>query len=393
MAERRHWAIIPAAGVGARMAADRPKQYLPLHGKTVLQHTLDRLLAQPAFELVLLALSPNDVWWPNLHVPPNERLECCQGGKERSDTVLAALRHIQGRAAADDWVWVHDAARPCIAADDVQALFAALQPADCPGVVLAVPINDSVKRSDSDGGAAVNVDRRNLWRALTPQVFPYERLLQALEHCQAHSIAVTDEAAAMEQLGAHATLVQGCADNIKITVPEDLRKAEHFMRAASLKPRVGSGFDVHAFGPGQHIVLGGVRIPYEQGLIAHSDGDVLLHALSDALLGALALGDIGRHFPDTDERWRGADSRALLRAVYALVKERGYVLGNADLTIIAQAPKMAPHIAQMQQLIAQDLEVTLGDIGIKATTTEKLGFTGRKEGIACQASVLLLPRD
>ncbi|SON48066.1 2C-methyl-D-erythritol 2,4-cyclodiphosphate synthase [Vibrio tapetis subsp. tapetis] len=153
--------------------------------------------------------------------------------------------------------------------------------------------------------------------------------------------------------------------------------------------RIGHGFDVHKFGGEGPVIIGGVAIPYEQGLIAHSDGDVALHALSDALLGAIAEGDIGRHFPDTDDKWKGADSRALLREVYRFVKEKGYIIGNADVTIMAQAPKMAPHIEAMCQCIAQDLETDLGNVNVKATTTEKLGFTGRKEGIACEAVVLI----
>lgn len=153
--------------------------------------------------------------------------------------------------------------------------------------------------------------------------------------------------------------------------------------------RIGHGFDVHKFGGEGPVIIGGVAIPYEQGLIAHSDGDVALHALSDALLGAIAQGDIGRHFPDTDDKWKGADSRALLREVYRFVKEKGYIIGNADVTILAQAPKMAPHIEAMCQCIAQDLETDLGNVNVKATTTEKLGFTGRKEGIACEAVVLI----
>jgi 2-C-methyl-D-erythritol 2,4-cyclodiphosphate synthase len=156
-------------------------------------------------------------------------------------------------------------------------------------------------------------------------------------------------------------------------------------------PRIGTGFDVHAFGEGNFVVLGGVSIPYKQGLIAHSDGDVLLHAIMDALLGALALGDIGKHFPDTDKKWQGANSRDLLKAVNALIKQQGYQVGNIDSTIIAQAPKMAPYILEMQANIAKDLELDISDIGVKATTTEKLGFTGRKEGIACQASAILVP--
>lgn len=157
--------------------------------------------------------------------------------------------------------------------------------------------------------------------------------------------------------------------------------------------RIGHGFDVHKFGDEGPVIIGGVAIPYEQGLIAHSDGDVALHALSDALLGAIAAGDIGRHFPDTDDKWKGADSRMLLRDVYRRVKEQGYVIGNADVTIMAQAPKMAPHIESMCAAIAEDLETGIGNVNVKATTTERLGFTGRKEGIACEAVVLLVKQN
>jgi 2-C-methyl-D-erythritol 2,4-cyclodiphosphate synthase/2-C-methyl-D-erythritol 4-phosphate cytidylyltransferase len=393
MSRRRHWLIVPAAGVGARMGADRPKQYLPLGGCTVLEQTLSRLLQNDFFESLLVVVSPHDSWWSTLDRAAHPRIEVVAGGRERSDSVLNALQALDGRAAEEDWVWVHDAARPCVSSAEIDALRAALEQANCPGVVLAVPINDSVKRSDGQGRRASNVDRTNLWRALTPQVFPFRLLSEALCSCTEQGVRVTDEAAAVERLGVYADLVKGSADNLKITVADDLQRAERMMKKEAGLPRIGSGFDVHAFGSGDRIVLGGVSIPHSHGLIAHSDGDVLLHALADALLGALALGDIGQHFPDTDEKWRGADSRVLLRGVYILIRHRGYRLANADMTIIAQVPRMAPHIPVMQSNIADDLEVTADMIGIKATTTEKLGFTGRKEGIACQASVLLVPDD
>jgi len=196
----------------------------------------------------------------------------------------------------------------------------------------------------------------------------------------------------MEAKGFKPLLVEGKPSNIKVTRPQDLEQARLMITTSSaLRPRLGNGYDVHAFEPGDHVTLGGVKIPHSQGLKAHSDGDVALHALMDAMLGALALGDIGTHFPDTDERWKGADSRVLLRAVNELIRENGYQVGNADLTIIAQRPKMAPHIGSMAEHIADDLGLVPQDVGVKATTTEKLGFCGREEGIAAQASVLLFP--
>ena len=398
MSERKHWAIVPAAGLGTRMQAEQPKQYLPLLGRTILEHSLDAMLNCGLFESVVVPLSESDSWWSNTVFATHPDIVQVIGGAERAASVLNALLALQDQAQADDWIWVHDAARPCLSQDEITALHAALTQTPH-GLVLALPIADSVKRSDASGKNAQNVDRTGLWRALTPQVFPYRLLLDALTHCRQQGITPTDEASAVEAFGYMADLATGSADNIKITVPTDLMKAEQIMRSKNSPvpssvaglPRIGSGFDVHAFGPGSHIVLGGVSIPHSHGLIAHSDGDVLLHALADALLGALALGDIGKHFPDTDAKWAGADSRVLLRAVYQLVQDKGYRLANADMTIIAQAPKMAPHIAAMQANIAADLLTTVDQIGIKATTTEQLGFTGRKEGIACQATVLVVP--
>jgi 2-C-methyl-D-erythritol 2,4-cyclodiphosphate synthase len=251
---------------------------------------------------------------------------------------------------------------------------------------------------------------------MTPQIFRYAELKAALTECLAKGVKVTDESSAIEYLGRRPHLLQGSEQNIKVTLAGDLPRVEAYLnnkspisngvdqsgqaRISSIIskrqpvmqfPKIGTGFDVHAFGEGESITLGGVSIPYERGLVAHSDGDVLLHALMDAMLGALALGDIGKHFPDTDARWRGADSRELLRHVNHLVEERAYSVGNLDCTLIAQAPKMAPFVAQMQANIAEDLGIDPGCVGIKATTSERLGFTGRKEGIACQASVLLVP--
>lgn len=400
MSERKHWAIVPAAGLGTRMQSERPKQYLPLFGRTILEHSLDAVLNSGLFEAVVVPLSDADTWWPETRFATHPDIVQASGGAERAASVLNALQALQGQAQQDYWVWVHDAARPCLSQDEIKVLHSALSCASS-GLVLALPIADSVKRCDASGRQAQNIDRTGLWRALTPQVFPYRLLLDALQHCQQHGITPTDEAGAVEALGFRADLVSGSADNIKITVPADLIKAEQIMQSRNSSarslgaglPRIGSGFDVHAFGMGSHIVLGGVTIPHSQGLIAHSDGDVLLHALADALLGALALDDIGKHFPDTDAKWAGADSRGLLRAVYQLVLNKGYRLANADMTIIAQVPKMAPHIPSMQANIAADLLVRDDQIGIKATTTEQLGFTGRKEGIACQATVLVVPHD
>lgn len=390
----RHWIIIPAAGVGARMAADRPKQYLPLVKRTVIEQTISRFASQAWVSGIWVGLSDEDAYWDTLEFSSVSKPHTYRGGAERADTVLAGLEALSGVASSDDWVWVHDAARPCLSQDDIDALLTALP--DSSGAILAAPIYDTIKRGDEAQKIVTTVDRSKLWRALTPQVFRYADLKQALVSGLEKGDQITDEASAMELVGRQPLLVEGSSTNIKITRPGDLELAAQYSAMtentmAPAIPRIGSGFDVHAFEEGHFITLCGIRIPHTKGLKAHSDGDVALHALMDAMLGAVALGDIGKHFPDTDEKWKGADSRSLLKAVAKLIAQQGYELGNADLTIIAERPKMSPHIGDMRACIAEDLSVAIDCVSVKATTSEKLGFCGREEGIAVQASVLLLP--
>ncbi|HEX8782401.1 MAG TPA: 2-C-methyl-D-erythritol 2,4-cyclodiphosphate synthase, partial [Steroidobacteraceae bacterium] len=266
---------------------------------------------------------------------------------------------------------------------------------------LATAAADTLKRAPaaaaSEAGARVceTVDRTLLWRALTPQMFRYDRLCGALDAAHAAQRFPTDEAQALEWQGEQPLLIPGAASNLKITTAEDLviaaaiLQSRHTSQTQGAPMRIGSGFDVHAFGPGDFLMLGGVRIPHSRGVVAHSDGDVVLHALCDALLGAGGLGDIGQHFSDTDPRWRGADSRRFAAAVLAMLRERGLEVVNADVTVLAQSPKIAPHREAMRQEIARLLGIGEACVNIKATTTEGLGFLGRAEGIAAQAVVLL----
>jgi len=391
--EPKHWLIIPAAGIGSRMQADIPKQYLVVNRKTILQHSVEALTGSIDFGAVLLGLSPSDKYFQSLD---QTFQACCQtyaGGAERADTVLAGLDALDGRASDADWVWVHDAARPLVTDQELQSLLARLQDSKS-GALLALQATDTIKRA-KDEQVLTTLDRATLWRAQTPQVFRFAQLRDALRAGIDAQQVITDESSAMEIAGFSPDLVQGKPSNIKVTLPEDLesvRQALDTPKEITMLPdlRVGSGYDVHAFEEGDYVTLGGVQIPYSKGLKAHSDGDVLLHALCDALLGALALGDIGHHFPDTDEKWKGANSRTLLKGVLALVTTKGYSVANVDATIIAQAPKMAPHILQMRKCISDDLGIGLDRVSVKATTTEALGFTGRKEGIAVQATTLLV---
>ena len=395
-AARRIWGIVPAAGRGERFAAlsggATPKQYATLCGAPMLERSLKVLLGEPRLHALVVALAPDDAHWPqvasSLH---DSRLRTTVGGADRQASVMNALDSLARDAAPSDWVLVHDAARPCLTAGDLRILLDSLQPGapGCTvGAVLAVPIVDTVKRSASSGVSTV--DRQGLWRALTPQVFAFETLRRALKEAQSAAVSVTDEAQAVERMGLSPHLVPGSPFNIKVTRAQDVASAERILNMNSgSSMRVGQGFDVHTFGAGEHVMLGGVRIAHTHGVVAHSDGDVIIHALCDALLGALGDGDIGEHFPDSDPRYRGADSRLFLRATAQRMRDAGFRLVNADITVLAEAPRIAAHRAAMAANLGADLGVEAQLINVKATTTERLGFIGRGEGLAAMASVLL----
>jgi 2-C-methyl-D-erythritol 4-phosphate cytidylyltransferase/2-C-methyl-D-erythritol 2,4-cyclodiphosphate synthase len=397
-AERRLWAIVPAAGRGERFASAThglPKQYTTLAGRSVLEWSLRALLKEPRVHAIVVVLAANDPHWPAISAKLNSpKLLSTIGGAQRQDSVMNGLDFLLPKAAAEDWILVHDAARPCLSGEDLAALIDAvagvpdnLGPAAA-GAVLAAPIVDTVKRELRD--SVETVDRTGLWRALTPQVFGFAQLRRALQDVARAGVAVTDEAQALERLRLHPKLVRGSPFNIKVTRVEDLELAAGILRLTeSNQMRAGLGMDVHAFGAGDHVVLGGVRIAHPFGVIAHSDGDVVIHALCDALLGAMGDGDIGQHFPDSDPRYRGADSRVFLRAVAERMRAAGLHLVNADLTVLAEAPRIAAHRSAMSANLAADLQVPARLINIKATTTERLGFVGRNEGLAAMASVLL----
>jgi len=395
-AARRVWAIVPAAGRGSRFSASTPrsapKQYAPLLGATVLEWSLRALLAEPRVHAVVVALAADDAEWPGVAAKlQNPKLRTTIGGVNRQDTVLSGLDALATQAAADDWVLVHDAARPCLNAADLSALLDAVDTeAGAAGAVLAAPIVDTVKRELGDHVATV--DRQGLWRALTPQVFAFAQLRHALKEAALAGVAVTDEAQAVERMGLRPALVQGSPFNVKVTREGDLAVASNILKMTEDMPmRVGQGFDVHAFGEGDHVVLGGVRIAHPKGVVAHSDGDVVIHALCDAILGAMGDGDIGQHFPDSDPRYRGADSRVFLRVVAARMQAAGLKMINADVTVLAEAPRISAHRAAMAANLSADLGISAQLINIKATTTERLGFIGRGEGLAALASVLLGP--
>jgi len=372
-------ALIVAGGSGQRFGAERPKQYLDLAGKPVLRRTVEAFLNHPQVTGVRVVIDPTwrdayDAALSGLALP-----DPVAGGASRQDSVRNGLEALAADGAPD-LVLIHDAARPLIDADTIAAVIAALDRK--PGAIAAVPVADTLKRGSGDTIAGT-VDRDGLWRAQTPQGFRFPDILEA--HRAAAGLSLTDDAAVAERAGLAVSLVRSKEDNFKVTTPDDLTRATRAIMSSLWDVRTGSGFDVHRFTDGEFVTLCGLRVPHSHGLEGHSDADVGLHALTDAILGALAAGDIGSHFPPTDPRWRGADSAKFLRHAADLVAERGGVIAHADVTIICERPKVGPHRAAMADRIAQILGIDVGRVSVKATTTEQLGFTGRREGIAAQA--------
>ena len=370
-------ALLVAAGSGTRFGAPQPKQYVPIAGKPVLRWAAETLLADA------LLLPVGDPAQLAQALAGLQTLPPIPGGATRQDSVRIGLEALAPHAP--DIVLVHDAARPCIPSGTIAALLEALR--HTPGAIPALPVADTLKRA-RDGRIAATIPRDNLVRAQTPQAFHYPLLL-ALHRTAPPGL--TDDAAILEAAGHPVALVPGSEDNIKLTYPEDHMRLERIL-APTLIPRVGTGFDVHVLVENRPLILCGVTIPHEKGLAGHSDADVGIHALCDALYGALAEGDIGRHFPPSEATWKDADSARFLRHAAGRIAARGGRLANVDVTLICEQPKITPHAPAMIARLAELLSVDPGLVSVKATTTERLGFPGRGEGIAAQAvATILLP--
>jgi len=371
-------ALIVAAGRGTRFGGSLPKQYLPLGGATVLRHAVEAFAAHPRIDRVLVAIRPEDRALFDRSVAGLSVLQPVPGGAERQDSVRLGLEALAVHKPAR--VLIHDGARPFPDAALIDRVIDALETA--PAAVPALPLGDTIKRVE-DGRIRGTVDRAQLWRAQTPQGFHFEAILTA--HRQMAGRVLTDDAAVAEAAGIGPLIVVGSEENLKVTTAEDLVRAERQLAAHQGDVRVGQGFDVHPFGPGDHVMVCGIAIPHEVAPVGHSDADVGLHALTDAVLGAIGAGDIGMHFPPSDPRWRGASSDRFLAYAATLVRERGGAIAAVDVTIICERPKIAPYRDRMIERLTEILEISPGRVSVKATTTERLGFTGRGEGIAAQA--------
>ena len=383
--EHRVTAVLVAAGSSTRMGFD--KLSFDLGGETVLERSVRAFDECPEVDELVIVTGASSENAQRAAARCKKPVRLVKGGSTRAESARSGVAAAHGKLVA-----VHDAARPFVSQSVIADTIAAA--ARCGAAAPAVPVKDTIKQAKGGNGKTVpegcmvenTPDRSTLYAVQTPQCFDRAAYLAALDELdEASARLVTDDCSLFELTGRPVELVQGDYANIKITTREDLPRTEN----GGKKMRIGHGYDVHRLVEGRKLIMGGVTIPYEKGLLGHSDADVLLHAVSDALLGAAALGDIGKHFPDTDPRYEGADSLMLLREVGRLLDETGYTVGNIDATVLCQAPKLAPHIPAMRQNIANALGLALDDVSVKATTEEHLGFTGEGLGIAAHAVALI----
>jgi 2-C-methyl-D-erythritol 4-phosphate cytidylyltransferase / 2-C-methyl-D-erythritol 2,4-cyclodiphosphate synthase len=376
-------AVVVAAGRGTRTGGDLPKQFRRIGGTSMLRRALAMLAEHPAIDLVQPVIRAEDRDLFAAETAGLATLPPTIGGATRQVSVHAGLEALTERAPK--LVLVHDAARPFVTPALIARAIAAAERTGA--AVPGLPVADTVKRVDADGAVEATLERASLRLIQTPQAFAFAPLLAAHRRAAAEArLDFTDDAALAEWAGMKVAVFAGEPGNIKVTHEEDFARAEAMLAAALGDVRTGSGIDVHAFAPGDHVMLGGVRIAHERALTGHSDADVVLHALTDAILGALAEGDIGVHFPPNDPQWRGAASDRFLRFAVERVQARGGRIAHLDVTVVCEAPKIGPHRDRMRVKIAELAGVARERVAVKATTSEKLGFTGRGEGIVCYAT-------
>ena len=367
--------LIVAAGRGTRAGGEIPKQWQLLRGKPVLAHTL----AAFAGMRIVLAIHPDDRARAAALAPD---IPLVEGGATRAQSVKNALEALEGTGVTK--VLIHDGARPLVSRPLIARLEAALD--SHPGAAPALAVTDALWRGEA-GLVSGTQSRDGLYRAQTPQAFRFAEILAA--H-RAHPGNAADDVEVARAAGLDVAIVEGDEDNLKLTFPGDFARAGRLLEGRTMDVRMGNGYDVHAFTAGDHVWLCGVKVPHDKALLGHSDADVGMHALTDAIYGAMAMGDIGRHFPPSDPQWKGAASHIFLAHAANMVREKGYVISNCDVTLVCERPKIGPHALAMQQELARIMGVEPGRVSVKATTSERLGFTGREEGIASIATCVLV---
>lgn len=375
-------AIIAAGGTGSRLGASVPKQFLELGGRTILERSLRAFLDHERIEEVVVALPPGGSLPPAI---THRKLRTVEGGRRRQDSVANAFDRIDPSAAI---VLVHDAARPFVSAALISRAIDAA--AEHGAAIAALPVTDTVKQVTMEEGRRVivgTIPRESIYLAQTPQAFRREVLARAVALGRSGAEA-TDEAALAELAGHPVHIVEGDIDNVKITTPADLERAR-LREARTLASRVGTAYDLHRLVDGRPLIIGGVTIPSERGALGHSDADVACHAATDAILGAACLGDIGRHFPDSDPRWKGASSIDLLRQAAAMVRDAGHEIVNVDVVVVLERPKIAPHLQQIRTNLAEAMGIAVEAVSVKGKTNEGVDAVGRGEAIAAQAVALV----
>ena len=380
-------AVVVAAGRGERAGASIPKQYRPIGGEPMIRTTLRAFVGHPRIDFVQPVINPNDRdSYDRAIAGLKDLLPPVAGGATRQASVLAGLEALASRSPG--LVLIHDAARPFVSAALIDRAIGAGR--TCGAAVPGIAPADTVKSIDHSAAVAETLDRSSLRIVQTPQAFTFSLILEAHRRAAAgRHESFTDDAALVEWAGQRVSVFEGEAANLKVTTDDDFARAEMMRFAALSDVRTGNGLDVHAFAEGDHVMLAGIRVPHSRGVTGHSDADVALHALVDAILGALAEGDIGAHFPPNDPQWKGAASDRFLAFACERVRKRGGMIAHLDVTIVCEAPRISPHRDAMRARIAEIASVALDRVAVKATTSEKLGFAGRGEGIFAMATATI----
>ena len=388
-------AIIPAGGAGRRFNAGKAKQYLSLNGLPVLVHALKVFEQAEDIDEIILVVPESDVQAVRENIIIQNNLgkvaKIVAGGATRQDSVRNGIAAVEGPC---DIVVVHDGVRPFVTVEMIKRAVGAAR--QFQAAVIGVPAKDTIKEAEADDFVVKTVPRQNLWITQTPQVFRFDILQKAYEAARRDNYCGTDDASLVERIGVKVKMISGSYENIKITTPEDLVVAEALLKnraGGEMQVRTGFGYDSHRFAAGRKLILGGVAIPCEKGLQGHSDADALLHAVCDALLGAAGAGDIGRHFPDTDQAYKDISSMLLLERVREIITAKGFFVANIDISVIMEKPKLAPFAGEITANISKVLNMPTGDVNLKAKTNEGMGFVGRNEGIAVFAVATLTIRE